>query len=286
MMDDSEWFVEAAPQAGCSIGLRIRRKLDTLVSPFQKIEIFETEDFGKLMAIDGCIMLTERDHFIYHEMLVHPALCTHPEPRHIVIVGGGDGGTLTETVKHAGVQEVVQVEIDRAVTELSLRHFPEFVPAQKDPRIRLVFEDAIRWIERAAEASIDVLLIDSTDPIGPAEGLFEEAFYATCRSRLRPDGILALQSESPFLYPHLVQGIQAKLAAAGFVNRRLLPFPQPTYPAGFWSVTLASAETPLDRFRAEAPAALGPKPRYYSAALHQSLITGLPALCTALTGAG
>ncbi|EQD28859.1 spermidine synthase, partial [mine drainage metagenome] len=211
MMDDSEWFVEPAPQAGCSIGLKIRRRLDAAESSFQKIEILETEDFGKLMVIDGCIMLTERDHFIYHEMLVHPALWTHPDPAHVVIVGGGDGGTLTETVRHPRVQEVIQVEIDRAVTELSLRHFPEFAPATSDPRVQLVFEDAIRWIERAPEASIDVLLIDSTDPIGPAEGLFEKQFYEICRRRLRPDGILALQSESPFLYPHLVRGIHEKL---------------------------------------------------------------------------
>ncbi|EQD51296.1 Spermine synthase, partial [mine drainage metagenome] len=111
MMDDSEWFVEPAPQAGCSIGLKIRRRLDAAESSFQKIEILETEDFGKLMVIDGCIMLTERDHFIYHEMLVHPALWTHPDPAHVVIVGGGDGGTLTETVRHPRVQEVIQVEI-------------------------------------------------------------------------------------------------------------------------------------------------------------------------------
>ncbi len=278
MMDDSEWFVEPAPKAGCSIGLRIRRKLDSVDSPFQKIEIFETEDFGKLMAIDGCIMLTERDHFIYHEMLVHPALMTHPDPSRIVIVGGGDGGTLTETVKHPSVKRVVQVEIDRAVTDLSLRHFPEFVEALGDPRASLVFEDAIRWIERAPEASIDVLLIDSTDPIGPAEGLFETRFYETCRSRLGPDGILALQSESPFLYPHLVRGIHEKLGAAGFRNRRLFPFPQPTYPSGTWSVTLASAETPLDVFRSiQAKPLLGPL-RYYAPALHRSLLTGLPVL--------
>ncbi|MHB1544642.1 MAG: polyamine aminopropyltransferase [Gammaproteobacteria bacterium] len=284
MMDDSEWFVEPAPKAGCSIGLRIRRKLDSVESPFQKIEIYETEDFGKLMVIDGCIMLTERDHFIYHEMLVHPALWTHPDPVSVVIVGGGDGGTLTEVVKHAGVQEVVQVEIDRAVTDLALRHFPEFAPAQKDARVRLVFEDAIRWIERAPEASIDVLLIDSTDPIGPAEGLFEKGFYEICRSRLRPDGILALQSESPFLYPHLVRGIHEKLASAGFRNRKLFPFPQPTYPSGFWSVTLASERTPLDAFRTAADTGANPVLRYYSPASHRSLLTGLPVLFANLTG--
>ncbi len=283
MMDDSEWFVEPAPKAGCSIGLRIRRKLDQIVSPFQKIEIFETADFGRLMAIDGCIMLTERDHFIYHEMLAHPALWTHPAPEEVVIVGGGDGGTLTETLKHSGIREVIQVEIDRAVSELGARYFPEFAPAQNDPRAQLIFEDAIRWIERAPDRSIDVLLIDSTDPIGPAEGLFEKGFYEMCRRRLRPEGILALQSESPFLYPDLVRAIHAKLAAAGFRNRRLLPFPQPTYPSGTWSVTLASAATPLDTFRTDPHRARETELRYYSTALHQSLLSGLPALFANLT---
>jgi spermidine synthase len=277
MMDDSRWFVEPAPGAGCSIGLRISRRIEQVKSPFQTIEIFETADFGHLMAIDGCIMLTERDHFIYHEMLVHPALLTHPRPGRIVIVGGGDCGTLTEVLKHPEVESAVQVEIDQAVTALARRHFPELARAGDDPRAVLHYEDALLWIERAPPASIDVLCIDSTDPVGPAKGLFETDFYATCLSRLKPDGILALQSESPFLYPDLVKEIHGRLAQAGFRERLLLPFPQPTYPSGVWSVSLASSLTPLGTFRMPTPSLI-PAPRYYSAGLHRGLIEGLPEL--------
>lgn len=276
MMDDTQWFVEPAPGAGCSIGLRVRKRLARVESPYQTIEIFETEDFGHLMAIDGCIMLTERDHFIYHEMLVHPALLTHPLPRRVVIVGGGDCGTLTEVLKHPEVESAVQVEIDQAVTALARRHFSELARAGDDPRAVLHYEDALRWIERAPPASIDVLCIDSTDPVGPAKGLFESEFYRTCRSRLKPDGILALQSESPFLYPDLVKQIHGRLAQAGFRERLLLPFSQPTYPSGVWSVSLASSTTPLNRFRS--PDTLTPPPRYYSSALHRGLVDGLPTL--------
>lgn len=275
-MDDvapTSWFVEIAPGRRCSIGLEIRRTLHRERSPYQEIAVHETSDHGRLLVLDGCIMLTERDEFIYHEMLVHPALLSHPDPRRVVVVGGGDGGTVREVARHDGVTSIVQVEIDERVTAVSRLHFPGLVSALDDPRVRLVFADAVAWMRDAPAGSADVILIDSTDPVGPAAGLFAVPFLADCRRVLAPGGILALQSESPVLYPELVRLVHAHLAEAGFDGRALLPFSQPTYPSGTWSVSLGG-ERPLGR-RRRAP---GLGARYYSEEHHDALLAGLPAL--------
>src|SRR5690606_11377001 len=155
---------------------------------------------GRLMVIDGSIMLTQRDNFLYHEMMSHPALFTHPDPKRVVIIGGGDCGTLREVLKHASVESVVQIDIDERVTRLSERFFPELCSSNGDPRADLRFEDGIEWIKRAADGSIDVLIIDSTDPVGPAVGLFAVDFYRECCRALAANGVMVQQSESPLLH--------------------------------------------------------------------------------------
>ncbi len=267
VMLDENWFSEAAQ--GFAMSLRLQRKLHEERSPHQLISVYETESFGRLLALDGLTMLTERDHFIYHEMLTHPAHFTHREPRDVLIVGGGDCGTLSEVLRHP-VRSVVQVELDERVTRVSERYFPGLCGGLGDARVRLVFQDAVDWIARAPSDTYDVLLLDTTDPVGQAARLFSAPFYRECRRVLRPDGVLAAQTESPFLDLELLRGALTAMGEAGFPVRRLLHFPQCSYPSGWWSVTLAGAAGLAEGFRAEEAAAKAFPTRYYNARVHES----------------
>jgi spermidine synthase len=271
-MSPSNWFTEQHEASGSSIGYRVGAKLADETTPFQHIEVWRTTDWGNLMVIDGCIMLTSRDNFFYHEMMTHPALFTHAAPRDVVIVGGGDCGTLREVLRHAEVQTAVQVEIDERVTRLAEQHFPELCESNADPRARLLFDDGIKYMADAAPDSLDIVIVDSTDPVGPAEGLFNAKFYASCFRALRAGGILVQQSESPLVLLDLIQSIHAATREVGFAATRTLAFPQPCYPTGWWSCTLARKQASLDEFR-EQDAASKPFPtRYYNAAIHRAAL--------------
>ena len=239
MPDTSQWFTETSDATGSGFALRVRRKLHEEQSRYQKIEIYETTDWGNLMVIDDCIMLTTRDNFLYHEMMSHPALFTHPDPKRVVIIGGGDCGTLREVLRHPGVRQVTQIDIDERVTRLSETYFPELCESNDDPRAELLFIDGIKWMQQAEAASIDVIIVDSTDPVGPGEVLFSEEFYRACHDALQPDGLIVQQSESPLLHRALLKRIRHDMVSAGFAGTRTLQFPQPVYPGGWWSATMA-----------------------------------------------
>ena len=196
---DRSWFTEPMESTGTAFSLK-GEKLHEEQTPYQKIEIWKTETFGYLMTIDGCTMVSTRDNFLYHEMMSHPALNSHPNPETVVIVGGGDCGTLREVLKHPEVKSATQVEIDERVTRLSEQYFPELCDKNSDPRATLFFGDGIQWMKDAAPGSIDLIIIDSTDPVGPAEGLFGKKFYLDCIKALKPTGLLVQQSESPLLH--------------------------------------------------------------------------------------
>lgn len=269
---DNTWFSEEQPGTGAAFSLRIKEKLHEEQTPFQHIEIYATETFGKLMVIDGSIMLTSRDNFLYHEMMSHPVMFTHPDPKRVLIIGGGDCGTLNEVLKHPGVEKVWQVDIDEAVTRLSIIHFPELCDRNSDPRAQLLFEDGIKWIKEAEAASIDIIIVDSTDPVGPAEGLFTESFFRDCYRALHADGILIQQSESPLLHVPLLQRMHKDMRKVGFSDTQSLYYPQPVYPSGWWSATLASKNNPLNGFR-EADARNKPfKTRYYNVDTHKGVM--------------
>ncbi|HET6655466.1 MAG TPA: polyamine aminopropyltransferase [Gammaproteobacteria bacterium] len=271
---EGDWFTEVAPGAQMALGLKLKAKLAEERSPYQHIEIYETDSFGRLMVIDGCVMLTSRDNFIYHEMMAHPALFTHPDPRRVVIIGGGDCGTLREVLRHPGVEHALQVDIDEAVTRLAEKYFPELCESNDDPRAELYFGDGVRWIEDAAPGSVDVMIVDSTDPVGPAEGLFAEPFYRACRRALGERGVFVQQSESPLLHADILTKMHVDLRAAGFATTASLSFPQATYPSGWWSATLAGAD--VNAFRADAAAAKTFPTRYYTANVHRGALA-LPA---------
>ena len=272
---DDRWFTEIAPHEGMATSFRVTARLAEERSPWQRLEVWRTDTFGNLMVLDGCTMVSTRDEFIYHEMVTHPTLFTHADPRRVVIVGGGDCGTLREVLRHPTVTECWQVEIDERVTRLAEQHFPGLTVSNGDPRAHLHFGDGLAWIKDAAAGSQDVVIVDSTDPVGPAAGLFGEAFYRDCHAALGAGGLVVQQSESPLLNTKLIVAMHRALRAAGFSDVRTLTFPQPIYPSGWWSATLARKGARIEGFRERDAAALAGL-RYYTPAIHRAAFA-LPA---------
>jgi spermidine synthase len=217
-------------------------------------------------------------------MMTHPALYTHAAPRDVVIIGGGDCGTLREVLRHPGVESAVQIEIDEQVTRLAEKHFPELCESNNDPRAKLLFDDGIKYMAEAAPDSLDVVIVDSTDPVGPAEGLFNAKFYASCFRALRAGGILVQQSESPLVLLDLIRSMHAAMREVGFSCTRTLPFPQPCYPTGWWSCTLARKDGGLDAFREHDAAAKPFATRYYNADVHRAALAQPEFMREALRG--
>ena len=266
-LDDS-WFTEINEENGSAFSLKSIKKVCEEKTPFQHIEIFETEKFGYLMVIDGCVMLTSRDNFLYHEMMSHPALFTHDNPKDVLIIGGGDCGTLHEVLKHSNVEHAQQVDIDERVTRLSEQYFPELCQSNHDPRAELLFIDGIKWVKDAAPNSYDLIIVDSTDPVGPAVGLFSEAFFRNCHRILRSGGIVIQQSESPLFHMPLLKDMHSAMRSAGFSDTRTLQFPQCVYPSGWWSATMAGKDRQLLQFREQDAHNKPFKTRYYNKDIH------------------
>ncbi|RUR31356.1 polyamine aminopropyltransferase [Vreelandella nanhaiensis] len=270
---DDQWFTEVFDSHGSAFSLKISEKLLDVQSEYQHLEVYATETYGNLMVLDGCVMLTDRDNFLYHEMIAHPALFTHPAPKRVVIIGGGDCGTLKEVLRHPGVEKVTQIDIDEEVTKAAERFFPALVEANDDPRAELLFADGVKWVDDAADESIDVLIIDSTDPVGPAEGLFKTDFLKRCHRILKADGVMVQQSESPLYHSgSIIRELRHDMREAGFDSVATLPFPQPVYPSGWWSVTLAGKGTNVETFREEAAASHEMPLQYYTVDAHRGAL--------------
>lgn len=269
---EADWFTEFYTECGSAFSLKVIEKLHEEQTPFQNIAIYKTEKFGNLMTIDGFIMLTDRDNFIYHEMMSHPVLFTHKDPKSVVIIGGGDCGTLKEVLKHPGVEKVKQIEIDQRVTELSEQYFPYLCESNGDSRAELSFIDGIKWMADVEPGGVDVIIVDSTDPIGPAEGLFSESFYRDCHKALGADGVLVQQSESPLYHQSLISDMRNAMQSAGFEQCKTLNFPQCVYPSGWWSATLAMKQRNSDGIRVEDARRKGFETQYYTADVHQAAL--------------
>jgi len=269
---DKSWYTEQWAEQGAAISLKIRDKVHDEQSPYQRIEIYETETFGTLMTLDGLVMVTDRDNFIYHEMMSHPALFTHPSPKRVLIIGGGDCGTLHEVLKHNGVELAEQVELDERVTRVAEKFFPTLCESNGDPRARLQFADGIKWVADAAPGSYDVIIVDSTDPVGPAAGLFSETFYRNCLKALNGNGVLVGQSESPLFHAELIHSVRKALRSVGFDDVATLNFPQCTYPSGWWSATLACKKATTAQFRESDAAGKPLSTRYYNPAIHRAAL--------------
>ena len=262
------FYVEWPNHNGIPTMLEVGNRLECIHSPFQKIELYQTTQFGTMMVIDDVIMLTQRDNAGYHEMAAHVPLIAHPNPKKVLVVGGGDGGTITQVLKHSSVREVVLCEIDQTVIDLSKKYFPEFAPSFDNPRVTIVVEDAAHYIKTQKD-QFDVICVDSTDPFGPGEALFTEEFYKDIAAALTKDGIAVTQSESMFLYTDLI----AKLYA---YNRAMFAYASyyytvvPTYPGGTIGFSFCSKKhNPFDHIDAQRIAALGALD-YYNEGMHRA----------------
>lgn len=249
----SEWFVEEDNKE-----IRFSCKIDKTLfegkSDYQDVKVVNTLAYGKMLILDGCVMLTETDEFVYHELISHVPLCYHKNPRNVLVIGGGDGGTVREVLKHKEVEKVVLCEIDKMVVDVSKKFFPEVAGELDNKRAEVFIGDGIDYIARH-ENAFDIILVDSTDPVGPGEGLFTKDFYKSVSRALRPGGIVALQSESPWFRKPFLERIQNNVAGA-FEHKKAYIGPVTTYPRGLWSWTMASHDATLfdapnlERFRA------------------------------------
>jgi spermidine synthase len=218
----------------------VTHRLHAEQTAHQYLEVYESPRFGRMLLLDGAVQTTEADEFCYHEMLTHPALCTHPAPRRLLVIGGGDGGALEEALKHP-VSQATLVEIDEAVVRASRTYLGTVSGgAFEDPRADLVIGDGIAYVRETA-AHYDVVLVDSTDPQGPAEGLFAPAFYAQIARRLTPDGLLVVQSGSA-VYQQALAGAVRRHLRAIFPIVRTYVAAVLAYPGVLWSFTMGSRE--------------------------------------------
>ena len=269
-LPQNNWFTEIDETTGTALSLRLGEHVHGDDTPIQRIDIYRTDTFGYLMTIDGCTMVSTRDNFLYHEMMAHPVLNAHAAPKRVAIIGGGDCGTLNEVLKHPEVESAIQIEIDERVTRLAEQYFPELCARNDDPRAELFFGDGLAWMRDAEPGSVDVVIVDSTDPVGPAEGLFGPKFYGDVFRALGKDGLLVHQSESPLLHQALIVAMHRAMREAGFSQTHLLHFPQPIYPSGWWSASLGCKRplTAEERLDERAIAAL--ETQYYNAATHRA----------------
>ncbi len=257
------WFTENQTPS-VRLGLRVGAILHQEATTYQELVVAETEAYGRMLVLDGAVQTTMVDEFVYHEMITHVPLMTHPHPKKVGIIGGGDGGAVREVLKHPSVEAVHLVEIDGKVVEAAKRYFPDLSRELDNPRAHVHLTDGIAWVREAR--NFDVMLVDSTDPVGPATGLFQAEFYQSVADALTDDGILVAQSESPFLEPEVIQMVVRGMRTAfPFVGLYLAAIP--TYPSGLWSFTLGS-KGPLPG--AVDPMRLTFATRYWTPAVHQA----------------
>lgn len=262
------WFSELhTPNAKFSI--RVDRQLYNGQSEFQRIDVFDSKEFGRFLTLDGYMMLTEKDEFIYHEMITHVPMAVHPNARRILVIGAGDGGVIRELCRYDRVEQIDMVEIDPLVVEVCKKYLPQTACRLEDPRVHIYYEDGLKFV-RTAEDAYDLIIVDSTDPFGPGEGLFTKEFYGNCYKALHEDGIMVNQHESPF-YENDAAAMQRahKRIVESFPISRVYQAHIPTYPSGHWLFGFASKKYhPVHDLNAVRWNMLGLTTRYYTTQLH------------------
>lgn len=262
------WFSELhTPDVKMSI--RVDKQLHTEQSEFQRIDVFASKEFGRFLTLDGLMMLTEKDEFIYHEMITHVAMASNPEIKNILVIGAGDGGTVRELTRYETVENIDMVEIDERVVEVSREFLQQTACKLDDPRVHIFYDDGLRFV-RSKENCYDLIIVDSTDPFGPGEGLFTSEFYGNCFNALTEKGILVNQHESPY-YPDDAKAMQRahKRIREFFDVCRVYQAHIPTYPSGHWLFGFASKAVDPIAADIEKWNDLGIKTRYYNTDLHK-----------------
>ncbi|MFO7151825.1 MAG: polyamine aminopropyltransferase [Bacillota bacterium] len=260
------WFSEMQSE-NIKMSYRIKNVLHTEKTKFQNLAVYETEEFGRMLVLDDVVQLTMKDEFVYHEMIAHVPLFTHGNPERVLIIGGGDGGTLREVLKHP-VKEAHLVDIDEKVIEASKNFFPELNVAFKDPRAKVLCEDGIAYVKRFKNY-YDVIIVDSTDPVGPAVGLFRSDFYRDIFNALTEKGIFVAQTESPFFYEGLIKEVYNCVSEI-FPYTALYTAVVPTYPGALWTFVMGSKQ--VDPHKVDLPQECGFKTKYYSPKVHRACL--------------
>ncbi len=257
------WYTEVQTPS-VRFSCKVKETLYQVRTPYQELAVIETEPFGRMLVLDGMVQTSIGDEFVYHEMIAHVPLFIHPQPKTVLVIGGGDGGAIREIVKHPEVEKAVLVEIDGEVIASAKKYLPEIADALTDPKVEVRVEDGIAYLQQC-QNKYDVIIVDSTEPVGPAIGLFSQEFYESVHRALRPDGILVAQTESPFFNQDILLQAYRGMKAV-FAKRVTYLANVPTYPSGLWSFTLASKQyDPLSDPRRPGS---GFTSRYYTPELH------------------
>lgn len=259
------WFTENQTE-NFGITMKVKRTLHTEKTDYQMLELIETEEWGRMLLLDGMVMTSIRDEFVYHEMVAHVPLFTHPNPENVLVVGGGDGGVIREVLKHPEVKKATLVDIDGKVIECAKKYLPEIAGKLDDERVEVKVGDGFMHIAESEDA-YDVIMVDSTEPVGPAVNLFTKGFYAGIARALKEDGLFVAQTDNPWFKADLIRKVFKDVKEV-FPITRLYTANVPTYPSGMWTFTLGSKkydplETPEDRFH-------DIDTKYYTKELHKA----------------
>jgi spermidine synthase len=263
------WFTEEHTD-NVRFSIRIDKHIESVQSDFQKIDVFQSTEFGKVLVIDGFIMLTEKDEFIYHEMITHVPMSVNPNIKNILVIGAGDGGTVRELSRYNSVEKIDMVEIDKKVVDVCMEHIPQTAAKLNDKRVNLFFEDGLKFVKTKSN-EYDLIIVDSTDPIGPGFELFTQEFYENCFNALKEDGILVNQHESPY-YKRESEAMQRahKKIKTVFPVARVYQAHIPTYGSGHWLFGFASKKyDPIEAINEREWNSLGLNTKYYNTVLHK-----------------
>lgn len=263
------WFSEPHTK-DVKLSIRVEEQLYSGKSDYQRIDVFKSNEYGKFLVLDGYMMLTEKDEFIYHEMMVHVPMAVHPNPEKVLVIGGGDGGVLRELIRYDNIKSIDIVEIDEEVVKVCKEYLPQTACGFDDPRVNVYYQDGLRFI-RKIEDVYDIIIVDSTDPFGPGEGLFTKEFYGNCSKALKQDGIMTNQHESPF-YTNDARAMERahKRIYESFEVSRIFQAHIPSYPSGHWLFGFASNKYhPVRDLDATRWKSLKIKTKYYNTNLHR-----------------
>lgn len=255
---------------GVKLSMKVKKQIASHESEYQQIDILETYEYGRVLVLDGELMITEKDEFIYHEMISHVSMAVHPNVQRVLVIGAGDGGTIRELCKYDSIRRIDMVEIDKDLVDLSMKYLPKTACRLSDDRVHIYNEEGLRFV-RGKHDEYDLIIVDCADPFGPAEGLFTREFYGNCYKALHEDGILINQHESPFYSEHS-RSVQLahKHITAVFPMSTVYQCHIPSYPSGHWLFGFASKKyDPLKDLMEEKWNQLGIQTKYYNTDLHK-----------------
>lgn len=262
------WYTENHTD-NVKFSIRVDKHLKSAESEYQRIDIFESKEFGKILTLDGYLMVTEKDEYIYHEMITHIPMAVNPDIKNILVIGAGDGGTVRELTRYNHVENIDMVEIDEMIVEICREYLPQTASRLSDPRVHIFYQDGLRFV-RSKENEYDLIIVDSTDPFGVGEGLFTKEFYGNCYKALKDDGILVNQHESTFYasYSNSMKRAHSRIKST-FPIALVYQAHIPTYPSGHWLFGFASKKyDPRSDLKSEWWNSLGIKTKYYNTILH------------------